>query len=281
MNLSYLCGLKTNRLLRMKPLPFTLLFLTAFCLLSCKDRTFPPDTSDSVQVFSKTRYPFPAIKDIIDHSTELSEFPDSTFFDTVVPKLIEDTSLMAFFIQNRESYYDPIGNRHYCWSKEYTYCDTAKIRHNIRTDDVATHGFAEYGWVNTVYLKLENPYKVFDCGKLTKENMIFLFIRIYDLESHIYYLLSFDKNYNFLSSMCLYGYPVFEQDKFFETGELNEKKISNSFLNYSLTDSILTLNIEGSYGDYLHYYFTIDNEGFIILYDIIHIEEEGEITHLI
>jgi hypothetical protein len=80
--------------------------------------------------------------------------------------------------------------------------------------------------------------------------------------------------------MCLYGYPVFEQDKFFETGELNEKKISNSFLNYSLTDSILTLNIEGSYGDYLHYYFTIDNEGFIILYDIIHIEEEGEITHL-
>ena len=210
----------------------------------------------------------------------MSEFPDSTFFDTVVPKLIEDTSLMAFFIQNRESYYDPIGNRHYCWSKEYTYCDTAKIRHNIRTDDVATHGFAEYGWVNTVYLKLENPYKVFDCGKLTKENMIFLFIRIYDLESHIYYLLSFDKNYNFLSSMCLYGYPVFEQDKFFETGELNEKKISNSFLNYSLTDSILTLNIEGSYGDYLHYYFTIDNEGFIILYDIIHIEEEGEITHL-
>ena len=273
--MSYLCGLKTHRLLRMKPLTFTLLFLTALCLLSCTDRTLPPDTSDSVQVFPKTRYPFPAIKDIIDNSIELPEFPYyATFFDTIVPKLIEDTNFIEFILENRESYYDTTGNRHYLHSEKYIYCDTAKIRHNIYTDDVATSGFAEYGWVNGS-LKLENPYKVFDCGKLSKENMIFLFIRIYDLESHIYYLFSFDKNYNFLSSICLYGYPVFDYDKFCETGELNEKKISNSFLNYSFDGSNLRLNIEDCNNNYIYYFFKIDEEGFFILHDIIHIYEEG------
>ena len=262
---------------------FIQLFLLPILYISCgsslTENTSSPDTSDSVQVFPKTRYPIPAIKDIIDHSTELSEFPDSTFFDTVVPKLIEDTSIMAFFIQNRESYYDPIGNRHYCWSKEYTCCDTAKIRNNVPTDEIALSGFAEYLCFPPGVLEKFSE-KIYDCGKITKENMIFLFIKYYDVESCLYYLFSFDKNYNFLSSICLYGYLAFDDEKWWNSGTTSEHKVNDSFLNYSLTDSILTLNIEGSYGDYYHYYFTIDNDGFIILYDIIHTEEDGESTHL-
>lgn len=81
-----------------------------------------------------------------------------------------------------------------------------------------------------------------------------------------------------MSSVCLYGYTVFD-DKFFETGEINTKKIRDSFLNYSINGSNLTLNIEGNYGDFYHYYFKIDSDGYIVLYDIVHIDEKGETIH--
>lgn len=254
------------------------LFLLSLLYVSCSsstDNVSPKNSSIAVQPLPKMRYTIPAIKDIIDHSIELSQFPYyATFFDTIVPKPIEDTSFVEFFLENKEAYYDTLGNRHYIHSEKYTYCDTAKIRKNVRTDDVSLAGFAEYGCMN-MYLKLENPYKVFDCGKITKENLTFLFVKLYDLETCRYYLLSFDKNYKFLSSMCLYGYTVFDDEKFCETGELNKEKIGNPFLNYSFNRSVLRLNIEDCNNNYIYYFFKIDEEGFFILHDIIYIDEEG------
>lgn len=252
-----------------KLLPFIALLLLVSCI--SKHDTQYNAANDRPIVTT-----IPAIKDIIDHSIELSQFPDTTFFDTIAPKLIEDTNFMEFFIQNREAYYDTLGNRHYIWSEKYTYCDTAKIRKNVFTHEIALAGFEEYNVFPPGVLENFSK-KIYDCGKITKENGIFLFIKYYDVQSCLYYLFSFDKNYNFLSAVCLYGYPAFSEEKWWNSGIASEQKVNDSFLNYSLTDSNLTLHIEGAFDDCYYYYFKIDEEGFFILHDNIHIDCEKQL----
>ena len=180
------------------------LFQLALLFLLCVSCRSNHNDIDTVQMLSKTRYnTIPSIKEIIEKSKELSEFPDSTFLDTVVPTLIEDTCSMEFFFENRESYYDTQGMRHFVWSKKYTYCDTARTRNNVYTEDIALTGFEEYHILpHEVYEKF--PAKFFSCGKLFRGDQILLFVKYYDVDACTYYLLSFDKNYNFLSSVWLH-----------------------------------------------------------------------------
>lgn len=185
-----------------------------------------------------------SIKKMLNDSKELSQFPDSVYFDTQLDTEMKDSTFIKYFLENNNFYYSNNG-----------------IKNNNSDEQISLSGFVEYHFFpQEVYEKYKS--KIYNYGKITNKNYLFQFIKYYDVDSSRFYMLIFDLNYKLISSISIYGYqPTFiNQDVYNQI----DKKSSPSFLNYSKNENKIELFVKGSFINY-NYNFIIDEKGKLIL----------------
>ena len=181
-----------------------------------------------------------SVKRIINDATELSKFPDSSYF---------------LLKENFQSVNDSVFIKKVFFPNKGLYNEN-KDKIN---EDFSLSGMAEYNVLpREVYKKNKTSVKIL--GKLTKTNYTSLIIRYYDINSVRYYLMNFDKNQNAIASICFFAYSTIDPEDVYQS---TDKLYFLPFIHYKQQVNTFKVYSKGFLD--INYVFKIQNDGTINL----------------